>query len=112
MDEKDDIIEKQIADAMIGTTTITYVDSVNNLVEKMDKREKALESRLSNLESDVERLELVVDILDDKLNTMATKQDLREHMNYLEDEFKSKLTKSMYIVFALIFAVLVFSYFF
>lgn len=112
MDEKDDIIEKQIAAAMIDTTTTTYVNSLSNLVEKIDNREKALESRLSNLESDVERLELVVDILDDKLNTMATKQDLREHMNYLEDEFKGMLTKSMYIVFALFFMVFLLMYLF
>lgn len=111
MDEKDDIMQKQIANAMINPTE-RAVNSINSVVESLDKQANVTESRLSNLESDVERLELVVDILDDKLNTMATKQDLREHMNYLEDEFKGMLTKSMYIVFALFFIVFLLMYLF
>lgn len=111
MDEKDDIIEKQIAAAMIDTTE-NAVNSINSVVESLGERATVTELKLTNLESDVERLELVIDILDDKLNTMATKQDLREHMNYLEDEFKGMLTKSMYIVFALFFIVFLLMYLF
>ena len=48
MDEKDDIIEKQIADAMINPT--------ENAVGNLNKIATVIESRLDILESDVEEL--------------------------------------------------------
>lgn len=104
MEEKDFTIERQIVSSI--------TDEFNRDVRVLEERADVTKEKIDNLESNVERLELVVDILDDKLNTMATKQDLREHMNYLEDEFKGMLTKSMYIVFALFFIVFLLMYLF
>lgn len=104
MEEKDFTIERQIVSSI--------TDEFNRDVRVLEERADVTKEKIDNLESNVERLELVVDILDDKLNTMATKQDLREHMNYLEDNFKDMLTKSMYIVFALFFIAILFGYFF
>lgn len=112
MDEKDDIIEKQIADAMIYTTDTTYVNSLSNLVETIDERETVLESRLTFLESNIRDLEDSIEKLDDIINTKATRQDLENQRKQIEDEFKGMLTKSMYIVFALVFIAILFGYFF
>lgn len=111
MDEKDDIIEKQIAAAMIGSTE-SVVDNINNGMEKLDKRATVVESKLNTLESDVEELEYSIKKLDDKINTKATHEDLENQRKEIEDEFKDMLTKSMYIVFALFFMVLLIMYFF
>ena len=101
MDEKDDIIEKQIADAMINPTE-NAVNSINNIVEHLEERTAVVELRLNNLESDIEELE----------QSMATQQDLENQRKEIEDEFKDMLTKSMYIVFALFFIAILFGYFF
>lgn len=111
MDEKDDIIEKQIAAAMIDTTG-SIVDNISNDVENLNKRATVTESKLNTLESDVEELEYSIKKLDDKINTKATHQDLENLRKEIEDEFKDMLTKSMYIVFALFFMVLLIMYFF
>ena len=111
MDEKDDIIEKQIAAAMIDTTGI-LVDNISNDVENLDKRANVVESRLSNLESDIEELKDSIEKIDGKINTKATRQDLENLRKQIDDEFKDMLTKSMYIVFALFFMVLLIMYFF
>lgn len=102
MDEKDDIIEKQIAAAMIDTTTTTYVNSLSNLVEKLEQRAGILEERTKDLYLESERLK----------ESMATRQDLENQRKQMEDEFKGMLTKSMYIVFALFFMVFLIMYFF
>ena len=102
MDEKDDIIEKQIADAMIDTTTTTYVNSLSNLVEKLEQRASILEERTKDLYLESERLK----------ESMVTHEDLENQRKEIEDEFKDMLTKSMYIVFALFFMVLLIMYFF
>ena len=104
MDEKDDIIEKQIAAAMIDTT--------ENAVGNLNKRATVIESRLDILESDVEELKDSIKKIDDKINTKATRQDLENLRKEIEDEFKGMLTKSMYIVLALFFMVLLIMYFF
>ena len=104
MDEKDDIIEKQIAAAMIDTT--------ENAVGNLNKRATVIESRLDILESDVEELKDSIKKIDDKINTKATRQDLENLRKEIEDEFKGMLTKSMYIVFALFFMVFLIMYFF
>lgn len=101
MDEKDDIIEKQIANAMINPTE-NAVNSINNIVEHLEERTAVVELRLNNLESDIEELE----------QSMATQQDLENQRKEIEDEFKDMLTKSMYIVFALFFIAILFGYFF
>ena len=101
MDEKDDIIEKQIAAAMINPTE-SAVNSINNVVEHLEERIAVVELRLNNLESDIEELE----------QSMATQQDLENQRKEIEDEFKGMLTKSMYIVFALFFIAILFGYFF
>ena len=101
MDEKDDIIEKQIAAAMIDTTG-SVVDNISNDVENLNKRATVTETKLNILESDVEELE----------RSMATHEDLENLRKEIEDEFKDMLTKSMYIVFALFFMVLLIMYFF
>lgn len=101
MDEKDDIIEKQIAAAMIDTTG-SLVDNISNDVEHLEERTAVVELRLNNLESDIEELE----------QSMATQQDLENLRKEIEDEFKGMLTKSMYIVFALVFIAILFGYFF
>lgn len=111
MDEKDDIIEKQIAAAMIDTTG-SLVDNINNDVENLNKRATVAESKLNILESDVEELEDSIKKLDDKINTKAAHQDLENLRKEIEDEFKGMLTKSMYIVFALVFIAILFGYFF
>lgn len=102
MDEKDDIIEKQIADAMIDTATVTYIDNVSNVVEKLEQRASILEERTKDLYLESERLK----------ESMATHQDLENLRKQMEDEFKGMLTKSMYIVFVLLFIVTLFGYFF
>lgn len=102
MDEKDDIIEKQIADAMIDTTTISYVDSVSSHVDKLDKRANILEDRTRDLYLESESLK----------SAMATRQDLENQRKQLEDEFKGILTKATYIVFVLFFIAILFGYFF
>ena len=104
MDEKDDIIEKQIAAAMINQT--------ENAVGNLNKRATVIESRLDILESDVEELKDIIKKIDDKINTKATRQDLENLRKEIEDEFKGMLTKSMYIVFALVFIAILFGYFF
>ena len=102
MDEKDDIIEEQIAAAMIDTTTTTYVNSLSNLVEELEQRASILEERTKDLYLESERLK----------ESMATHQDLENQRKQMEDEFKDMLTKSMYIVFALLFIAILFGYFF
>lgn len=104
MEEKDFTIERQIVNSI--------TDEFNRDVRVLEERADLTKINIDSLESDVERLERFVDSLDTKLNTMATKQDLEERTKHLEDEFKNMLTKSMYIVFALVFAVAVFGYFF
>ena len=101
MDEKDDIMQKQIANAMINPTE-NAVNSINNVVEHLEERTAVVELRLNNLESDIEELE----------QSMATQQDLENQRKEIEDEFKDMLTKSMYIVFALFFIAILFGYFF
>lgn len=102
MDEKDDIIEKQIAAAMIDTTTKSYVDDINDNVEHLERRASALESRTNQLYLQGKDLK----------KAMATHQDLENLRKEIEDEFKDMLTKSMYIVFALFFMVFLIMYFF
>lgn len=111
MDEKDDIMQKQIANAMINPTE-RAVSSVNNVVEKLEKRANVTESKLTNLESNIDELKESIEMLNDKINTKATRQDLENLRKEIEDEFKGMLTKSMYIVFALFFMVILFGYFF
>lgn len=101
MDEKDDIIEKQIAAAMIDTTG-SLVDNINNDVEHLERRASALESRTNQLYLQSKDLK----------KAMATHEDLENQRKEIEDEFKDMLTKSMYIVFALFFMVFLIMYFF
>lgn len=102
MDEKDDIIEEQIAAAMIDTTTTTYVNSLSNLVEELEQRASILEERTKDLYLESERLK----------ESMATHQDLENQRKQMEDEFKGMLNKATYIVFALFFMVLLIMYLF
>jgi hypothetical protein len=111
MDEKDDIIEKQIADAMIGTTG-SLVDNINNGVKNLEERATVTELKLDILESDIEELRDSIKKIDDNINTKASRQDLENLRKEIEDEFKGMLTKSMYIVFALVFIAILFGYFF
>ena len=101
MDEKDDIIEKQIAAAMIDTTG-SVVDNISNDVENLERRASALESRTNQLYLQGKDLK----------KAMTTHQDLENLRKEIEDEFKDMLTKSMYIVFALFFMVFLIMYFF
>lgn len=111
MDEKDEIMEKQIANAMINSTG-SIVDNIDNGMKDLEKRATVTESKLNILESNIDEIKDSIKKLDDKINTKATHQDLENQIKQMEDEFKGMLTKSMYIVFALFFMVILFGYFF
>ena len=101
MKNVNEVIE-QIKTSDINYATRTYIDDVNKNVEHLGRRISSLESRTNYLYLQSKDIK----------ETMATRQDLENQRKDIEDEFKNMLNRSMYIVFALFFMVILFGYFF
>lgn len=101
MKNVNEVIE-QLKNSDVTGTTKTYIDDVNKNVEHLVRRTSSLESRTNHLYLQSKDIK----------ETMVTRQDLENQRKDIEDEFKNMLNRSMYIVFALFFMMILFGYFF